>query len=301
MERFVITGGTGTLGGALIEKLLSDGKKQSQIYVFSRDENKQVAMAARYPEINYVVGDVADRDSVYNLLRRGIGTVFHCAALKHVDKGEDNVRALKRVNLEGTINVVDGCVRFKVANMVFFSTDKAVLPINAYGFSKALAEKYVQNVLRESVDDGSYCTNFSIYRWGNVLGSRGSVIEKWVKMINNDQPIFLTDIRMTRFWISIEDAVDYVYRTFRSLNMDIRVCPEIKAYPMTNMLMALEEILGKKADKFVTKPRPGEKIHECLFTSHEHCITSDKSKMYTRVEMIEKLRPIVSQILQKEK
>jgi FlaA1/EpsC-like NDP-sugar epimerase len=301
MERFVITGGTGTLGGALIEKLLSDGKKQEQLYVFSRDENKQVAMAAKYPNINYVVGDVSERDSIYHLLRRGVGTVFHCAALKHVDKGEDNVRAIKLVNLEGTINVVDGCVLFKVPNMVFFSTDKAVLPINAYGYSKALAEKYLQNVLRDSIQDGSYCSNLSIYRWGNVLGSRGSVIEKWVNLISEGKPIFLTDLRMTRFWISIEDAVDYVYRTFRSTGVDVRVCPEIKAYPMTMMLSVLEEIMGKKGEKFVTKPRPGEKIHECLFTSHEHCITSDKSKQYTREEMIEKLRPIVSTILSQGK
>jgi FlaA1/EpsC-like NDP-sugar epimerase len=214
-----------------------------------------------------------------------------------VDKGEDNVRALKRVNLDGTINVVDACLRFRIANMVFFSTDKAVLPINAYGLSKALAEKYVQNVLRESIYDGTYCTNLSIYRWGNVLGSRGSVIETWTKLINSGMTIKITDERMTRFWISIEDAVDYVYSTFRSTNTDIRVCPEIRAFPMILMAEVLMDIIDQRSPIIFTKPRAGEKIHECLYTSHEHCITSDTSKQYTHAEMASKIRPIVAQIL----
>lgn len=298
MKRYAITGGTGTLGKALVEKLIESGIDQKAIWVFSRDENKQAKMGFIYPEINYIVGDVSDLDSVHNLVgRRKLYTVFHCAALKHVDRGEHNVGALKRVNIDGTINVLNECVRNKVDHFVFFSTDKAVLPINAYGFSKAFAEKYVQNMMRTSLANGFIDTNSSIYRWGNVIGSRGSVIETWVNLIKTGNDIALTDPRMTRFWITIEDAVNYVLETYWKTELDPRVCPAIKAAPLIEIITALEKIINKKVHVKTTGIRDGEKLHECLWTSHDYCITSNTSPQYTHDELVEKLSPIVYKIL----
>jgi UDP-N-acetylglucosamine 4,6-dehydratase/5-epimerase len=294
MKRYAITGGTGTLGTALLEKMLRSGIAEDQIIIFSRDENKQKKMASQYPEVTFVLGDVSHRESCRDLVsHHKIHTIFHCAALKHVDKGEDNVSALKRVNIDGTSFMLDEAIKSGVEHFVMFSTDKAVLPINAYGLSKGFAEKYIQYRMKSNRPS----INASIYRWGNIIGSRGSVIEKWVDLINICNDIHLTDARMTRFWLTIEEAVDYVWETYQKVDFEPRICPTIKAYPLVGVITCLEEIIGKKSNCIVTGIRAGEKIHECLLSTHDYCITSNSSPQYTHDELVEKLRPVVYKIL----
>ena len=287
MTDYFITGGSGTLGEAFTRKAIENGKT---VTCFSRCELKQKQLAFRLNSklVKYVIGDIRDAKAI-NRAMRGHTSVFHFAALKHVDTCEVHPEEAMKTNVQGTINVLDACENNKVASLVFSSTDKAVDPINAYGYSKALGEKLVL------ARNGSFDVN--VYRWGNVIGSRGSVIPMIVKTLISETPhVKLTDLEMTRFWIKIQDAVDFIWSTFRD-NKDQVLVPKIKAATLPAIVEASAKILGVKSYEVkIIGNRGGEKLHERLWSAHEKADSFDSSYhgyAFTNDELIEYLKPLV--------
>lgn len=281
MRHLLITGGTGTLGTALLNQAIKSNKFK-YITVFSRDENKQQQMRKHYPDVDFVLGDITGK-----LHFHGVTDVFHCAALKHVDLGESQPAAFADTNYFGTVNLFRHCLKTAVENFAFFSTDKAVLPINAYGFTKALAEKY----LMANRDHG---TNVSIYRWGNIVGSRGSVIPSFARKMEVGEVIPVTHMNMSRFWLTIHDAAEFVMDTFEKEHAELPlICPKIKAAKLTEVIDAIGYITGLPYSIEEVGIRPGEKIHECLKSDHDGCIRSDNCEQYTMEELIDLIRPSI--------
>jgi FlaA1/EpsC-like NDP-sugar epimerase len=210
-------------------------------------------------------------------------TIFHCAALKHVDIGESFPDEFYETNYVGTRNIFEFSRNNGCNNFIFFSTDKAVLPINAYGYSKAMAEKYI-----------SAHGTAKIYRWGNIIGSRGSVIQSFVSSIKQGKDVSVTDDRMTRFWLTIDEAIDFVLSTYENSTYENPIIhPLIKSSSVIEVIDAICEILGKKVNVKITGIRPGEKLHECLRTGHDYCIRSDNCARYSKDELKEKLNKYI--------
>ena len=270
--RSIVIGGTGTLGSVLIDKLLKAGHEVS---CFSRDELKQQEMKKTYPEVKFIIGDIRDKYSLPDLT--GYTNTFHVAALKHVDVLENSVREGILTNVIETMNVVDKAIECKVKNVAFCTTDKAVLPINCYGYTKGLAEKYIHSKRLAAPN-----TNFTIFRWGNVIGSRGSVIPDFIKAIKANEPIKLTNPQMTRFWIKIDDAANFMMENVGNRSRAV-LLPPMKACPVLLVIQVLAEHFGTEKREFdQIGIRPGEKIHECIYTAHPPatCINSDSAHNY---------------------
>lgn len=276
MTRTVIFGGTGTLGRALAKIL------HGEITVVSRCEIKQKEMKKEFPDIKFVVGDIAS-DTWMAKLQGPYGICYNLAAMKHVEVCEDNVESCIRTNLMGTINTYDWA-RSNCDRYVFSSTDKAVLPINAYGYAKALSVKYL-------MDMNKIYENVSICAWGNVMASRGSVIHAFKKSLLEDGVVRITDTRMTRFWINIEDVADFMaYKSYETTVDELHI-PEMKASKVLDLAHATADVLGvKKFDVEVIGIRPGEKLHECLRTGHDYCLTSNTCAQYSYDELKEIVR-----------
>lgn len=289
-SRILILGGTGTLGKALA-RTLSDEYPGVSITVLSRDEHKQAQMKRELPNIKYVLGDIRDYGSIYrHFYQKDI--VFHVAALKHVDVLEENVDECIKTNVTGTQNAAAAAVQANVKYFIFSSTDKAVDPINIYGYSKAISEK----ILFFHNKAGIGLTKFSVYRWGNVIGSQGSVIPIFAKAIKLTGIATVTDPSMTRFWLPIEWAVRYMLRTFADAHLDrAMICPNMKTANVTEIVTAIGKILGKDGVSLAIKGiRAGEKIHEAMVTQHSlERASSDNCERYTEHELIEILRPVV--------
>jgi UDP-N-acetylglucosamine 4,6-dehydratase len=284
--KYLIVGGTGTLGTCLIEKLLAE---RQEVTCFSRDELKQQDMKQLYPEVRYVIGDVRDKPSLLTVMP-GHDVVFHVAALKHVDVLEGNPTESIKTNILGTINVAEAAMESGVKHLVFSSTDKAVLPINVYGMSKAISERYLLGLNRSQEK-----TRFAVYRWGNVLGSRGSAVHGFAKCLREHGGVKITDARMSRFWIHIEDAVDFMLKTYVDAPSDRPLIPPMKAAKVLDLAAALAEMMGlKKYDISFLGIRPGEKIHECLDSNHDQCLRSDTAEQYTKKELVKMLRRVVT-------
>lgn len=285
--KHLIIGGTGTLGRAVVSQLTREHPSH-EIIVFSRGELEQQRMRVQYPHLKYVIGDIRDYAAVCEAMR-GVNVAYHFAALKHVDVVEANPLEAVKTNIDGTRNIAEAAVDCGVENLVFSSTDKAVLPINIYGMTKAIAEKYLLS--RET------STNFSVYRWGNVVGSRGSAIPIFVNQLLSGRPVTLTDERMTRFWIRIETAAKYLLETFHDRQLKGVRIPEMKAAKVTRVIDAIGAILGVDPQYEITGIRPGEKVHECLYTSHEHCLNSNTAPQYSDEELKALLAPTVQEIV----
>jgi UDP-N-acetylglucosamine 4,6-dehydratase len=282
--KIVIVGGTGTLGTCLVEKL----HVEHEITVLSRDELKQQEMRRRFPTVRFVLGDIRDKESLkYAFL--GADTVFHVAALKHVDVLEANPTEAIKTNVLGTINVAEVAMAQGVKHVVFSSTDKAVLAINTYGMTKALSERYLL-----SLNGRQEQTRFAVYRWGNVLGSRGSVIHTFAECLKGDGHIRITDPRMTRFWIHIEDAVDFMIRSYQDAALDQPMVPKMKAASVLEIAQTMAKLLGRKDMKMsFVGMRPGEKIHETLLSSHDACVRSDTAAKFTESELSDMLERVM--------
>lgn len=289
---YLILGGTGTLGKALTRELLM--KPESRVTIFSRDELKQQEMRAEYrsdSRLSFAVGDIRDRDALRSVMGRGFESVLHVAALKHVDVLEANPEESVKTNILGTINAADAAVEARIPYFAFSSTDKAVDPINVYGFSKAISEKLL--FARNNRPGG--ITRFSVYRWGNVVGSRGSAIHAFAKGLKERGQVDITHSDMTRFWIRIEDAAHYMIRSFRSAFMSEPMLPPIKAAPVLTVVDVIAELLGvKDMEVNFIGMRPGEKMHEALKSAHANApLTSDGGPQYTRDELKALIRPIL--------
>jgi UDP-glucose 4-epimerase len=206
----MVTGGTGSFGNAVIKRFLETNVKE--IRIFSRDEKKQEDMRIFFnnPKLKFYLGDVRNYDSIHEATR-GVNYIFHAAALKQVPSCEFYPMEAVRTNILGASNLMDAAIANKVERVIVLSTDKAVYPINAMGLSKAMMEKLMVSKAR-MIGDGQ--TVFSATRYGNVMASRGSVIPLFVEQLKENKPITITDPRMTRFLMSLENSVDLVLHTF---------------------------------------------------------------------------------------
>ena len=285
----LITGGTGSFGNAVLRRFLDSDIKE--IRIFSRDEKKQDDMRHRLqatrPEVagkvKFYIGDVRNRDSV-DAVMTGVDYIFSAAALKQVPSCEFFPMEAVRTNIEGTNNVLLSAIAHNVKNVVVLSTDKAAYPINAMGMSKALMEKVAQARGRELGDDGK--TTICCTRYGNVMASRGSVIPLWVNQMEQGNPITITDPNMTRFMMTLDDAVDLVVYAFtHGKNGDLFV-QKAPAATLDTLAQALKETYAKVNPKYgetevkVIGTRHGEKLYETLVTREEMMRAEDMGGYY---------------------
>ena len=286
-----ILGGTGTLGTALVKEM-STFWPDTEITIVSRDEHKQAAMKRSFPLCKYAIGDIRSASDIGKYINNR-DVVFHVAALKHVDIMEANPLECLKTNLMGTMGVADVASIYGVKNFVFSSTDKAVDPINTYGYAKALAEKYLFNKNLEQSN-----TKMSVYRWGNVLGSNGSVIPLFAKTLKESKCAYVTDTEMTRFWIPIELAVKYMILTYREACSDMAmVPPTMKSASVLEIVDAIADVIGVEDYRIIkTGLRAGEKMHEVLFSQwDERHISSNTSPKYTHDELVNMLEPLLKE------
>lgn len=273
--RILITGGTGSFGSKMIQKLVGDPEVEL-IRVFSRDEKKQYDMRTTInsDKIEYVIGDMRDFDSVESAMK-GIDTIFHAAALKQVPTGEFFPSEMIKTNVLGTQNLVRAVDRTdSIKKAVLLSTDKAVFPINTMGITKALAEK-----LFNSKSD-SKNTIFNIVRYGNVMASRGSVIPLFVEKLLAGNPITITDPNMTRFMLSLDDAIDLVLFAIQNGKSGDLFVKKAPAATVGNIALALSQIFNVEYKPDVIGVRAGEKIHETLVTQGELSRSQDMEDYY---------------------
>lgn len=278
--RILITGITGTLGRKVSKSLLDYGH---EIIGYSRDEQKQ-RLIPSHDKLTLYLGDVRDKDRIAEA-SRGCDAIFHLAALKCVDTLESNPDESIKTNLVGTNNVLHAQRVNSIPRIVFTSTDKAVYPINAYGKSKALAEDLV---LRNS--------NNIVCRYGNVLASRGSVLPFFVEKIRNDHPVEITDPRMTRFWMTQDEATDFVVTCGLSDNATGLNLPNVQSASLPSIALAIGDILGKEITVKEIGIRPGEKMHEHLRTEEEGGVicSNDRSYFFSRNDLYKKLKGLIN-------
>ena len=279
-KRILVTGGTGSFGNEFVKSLISDsaGELDCEIVVFSRDEAKQFFMRNAFFEdkrLRFIIGDIRDKSSI-DIACKGVDCLFHAAALKQVPSCEFFPWEAVRTNIEGTKNVIDSIFSRSIRRAVFLSTDKAVYPVNAMGLTKALMEKLVTAASRES--DGS--SVLSLTRYGNVLGSRGSVIPFFLEKISGGRPLTITDPRMTRFLMKLEEAIDLVlYAMCEAQNGEILVRKSSAA-----SLATISEAFNLLFDDIqidIVGRRNGEKLHETLVSSEEMARTIDNAEYFS--------------------
>ncbi|EGR1335481.1 NAD-dependent epimerase/dehydratase family protein [Vibrio parahaemolyticus] len=273
----LITGGTGSFGNAVLDRFLETDIKE--IRIFSRDEKKQDDMRKKYnsPKLKFYIGDVRDYNSILSATR-GVNFVYHAAALKQVPSCEFHPMEAVKTNVLGTENVLEACIANEVSRVVCLSTDKAVYPINAMGISKAMMEKVIVAKSR-NVDPNK--TVISATRYGNVMASRGSVIPLFLRQIMNGDPITITDPNMTRFMMTLNDAVDLVLHAFtHGINGDIFV-QKAPAATIEVLVKALKEITSKPDHQVnVIGTRHGEKLFEALCSREEMFVAEDQGGYY---------------------
>jgi UDP-glucose 4-epimerase len=271
-KKLLITGGTGSFGNAVLRRFLDSDI--AEIRIFSRDEKKQDDMRKRYnhPKLKFYVGDVRDERSVASVMR-GVDYVFHAAALKQVPSCEFYPMQAVRTNVLGTENVLEAAIEAKVQRVVCLSTDKAVYPINAMGISKAMMEKVMVATSRNLEKSGTVICGT---RYGNVMASRGSVIPLFVEQVLAGMPITITDPSMTRFMMTLEDAVDLVLYAFtEGRNGDIFV-QKAPAATVQVLATALLKLMGKPNHPIhVMGTRHGEKLYEALLGKEEMANAED--------------------------
>lgn len=256
----MITGGTGSLGHILVRKLF-DNFIAKKVIVYSRDEFKQSVMAEELHEdrLRFFIGDVRDRSRLSRALR-GVDYVIHAAALKRVPALEYNPTEAIKTNVTGTMNVAEACVGGDVSAAVLISTDKAVNPINLYGATKLTAEKIftAANAIGK--------TQFSSVRYGNVIGSRGSVMPLYQRLVKENKPLPVTHQDMTRFWITLDEAADLVFFALKHSDHSGKVIvPQIPSMKIVDVAKAT----GPDSEIVFTGRRAGEKLHETLIAEDE--------------------------------
>ncbi len=259
----LITGGTGSLGKALIGYLMENTKVR-RIAVYSRDELKQHNLRNEIGEddrLRWFIGDVRDLERLKRALH-GVNFVIHAAALKQVDTGEYNPMEFIKTNVLGSQNVIDASIEAGVQKVVALSTDKASSPINLYGATKLTADKLF--IAANNYSQG-YGTSFAVVRYGNVMGSRGSVIPFWKSLAEAGQPLPITDLRMTRFWISIEQAVQFVMDSLEMMFGGELYVPRIPSMRIIDLASAV----APSAKLEEVGMRPGEKLHEEMISADD--------------------------------
>lgn len=270
-KTLLITGGTGSFGNAVMEKFLNSDIKE--IRIFSRDEKKQDDMRKLYKndKLKFYVGDVRDIASVKNAMY-GVDYIFHAAALKQVPSCEFFPLEAVKTNIVGTDNVLTAAIDCGVKKVICLSTDKAAYPINAMGISKAMMEKVF--VARSKTVDPNR-TLICGTRYGNVMASRGSVIPLFVEQIKNRQPITVTDPNMTRFLMSLKEAVDLVLFAFQNAQTGDIMVQKSPASTIGDLAQALKELFNADNEIKIIGTRHGEKRYETLLTKEEYVVAED--------------------------
>lgn len=277
-KTLLITGGTGSFGNAVLNRFLNDDRFR-EIRIFSRDEKKQDDMRHRLnsPKVKFYIGDVRDKRSVDGAMM-GVDFVFHAAALKQVPSCEFFPIQAVKTNVFGTENVIDSAVEQGVKNVVVLSTDKAAYPINAMGISKAMMEKVAIAKGRALGQDAT--TTICCTRYGNVMASRGSVIPLWVSQLKAGNDLTITDANMTRFMMTLEDAVDLVLYAFEhGKNGDLFV-QKAPAANLNTLASALIELYQARVSIRSIGTRHGEKLYETLVTREEMANSIDMDRYY---------------------
>ncbi len=273
----LITGGTGSFGNAVLRRFLKT-EEFAESRIFSRDEKKQDDMRQFYnnDRIKFFIGDVRDKYSV-DYVMYGVDNVFHAAALKQVPSCEFFPMEAIKTNVKGTENVIDSAIKNNVKKLILLSTDKAVYPINAMGMSKAIAEKVMIAKARQiGENDTTLCGT----RYGNVMASRGSVIPLFINQIKNHQAITITDPNMTRFMMTLDDAVDLVLYAFNNgMPGDIFV-QKAPAATIGDLAIVLKEIYNADNEIKIIGVRHGEKIYETLINREEMAKALDLDSYY---------------------
>lgn len=275
-KTLLITGGTGSFGNAVMERFLNSDIKE--IRIFSRDEKKQDDMRKRYKndKLKFYIGDVRDinslKDSMY-----GVDFVFHAAALKQVPSCEFFPLEAVKTNILGTDNVLTAAIGAGVKKVICLSTDKAAYPINAMGISKAMMEK-VFVAKSKTIDPNK--TLICGTRYGNVMASRGSVIPLFIEQIKNDQPITITDPKMTRFLMSLEEAVELVIFAFENAKAGDIMVQKSPASTIGDLAIAVKELFNANNDIKIIGTRHGEKLYETLLTKEEYIVAKDMGGFY---------------------
>ena len=262
-KTILVTGGTGSFGKAYISNLLTSHNLK-KVIVFSRDELKQMEMRNLFsndPRLRFFIGDIRDKERLLRAFS-GVDYIVHAAALKQVDTGEYNPREFILTNIIGSQNVVDAAIDCGVRKIVALSTDKASSPINLYGATKLTADKLFTAA---NVYGANSNTKFSVVRYGNVMGSRGSIIPFFQELASKDLPIPVTDLKMTRFWITLDQAVKFVDEAFSEMNGGELFVPRIPSMKITDLVAAIAP--NSKIEEIGI--RPGEKLHEEMISTDD--------------------------------
>jgi UDP-N-acetylglucosamine 4,6-dehydratase/5-epimerase len=277
----LVTGGTGSFGQAFVEVAL--GYRPQRLVVFSRDELKQFEMARRFspkvhPCLQYLIGDVRDRERLYRALE-GIDFVVHAAALKQVPSCEYNPLEAVKTNVLGAANLIDAAIDRGVQRVIALSTDKAANPINLYGATKLCADKLFTSANNYS---GHHATRFAAVRYGNVVGSRGSVVPLFLAMRKHGV-LPVTDPRMTRFWITIEQGVDFVLKGFQRMRGGEIFVPKIPSMRVVDLARAI----GPECRIETVGIRPGEKLHETLVSEDDARLALEYDEYFAILPSVE--------------
>ena len=275
-KSILITGGTGSLGKALVKRIFELYPEVGRVIIFSRDEQKQFEMAhdypeEKYPQIRFFIGDVRDKSRITRALKN-VDYVIHAAAMKHVPIAEYNPDECVKTNIHGAQNLIDACLETGVQRVVALSTDKACAPINLYGATKLASDKLF---IAANNFKGANPIRFSVVRYGNVMGSNGSVIPFFLKRRHTGQ-LPITDPNMTRFNITLSGGVDMVLHALENAWGGELFVPKIPSYRITDVAKAI----GPNCDMPNVGIRPGEKLHEEMITSSDAMNTWDLGKYY---------------------
>lgn len=274
----LITGGTGSFGRAFTKMLLTKYKKIKKLIIFSRDEFKQYELKKIFPEkkykcIRYFLGDIRDLKRL-NLAFKGVDYVLHAAALKQVDTAEYNPFEFINTNIIGAQNVIEAAIQNNVKKVVALSTDKACSPINLYGATKLCSDKLF--ISSNNMVPAKNETSFSVVRYGNVFASRGSVIPFFLQLNKNKKPFTLTDPEMTRFNISMDEAIQTVIWSFKNSKGSELIVPKLKSFRVIDLIKSI----NIKPKIKVIGIRVGEKIHEELISKSDSRLAIDVGKYY---------------------
>ena len=275
-KTLLITGGTGSFGNAVLKRFLNT--EINEIRIFSRDEKKQDGMRRLYKndKIKFYIGDVRDIASIRNAMH-GVDYLFHAAALKQVPSCEFFPLEAVKTNVLGTDNVLTAAIEYGVKRVICLSTDKAAYPINAMGISKAMMEKvFVAKSKTVDPDKTLICGT----RYGNVMASRGSVIPLFVEQIKSGQSLTVTDPNMTRFLMSLEEAIELVIFSFKNAEAGDIMVQKAPASTIGDLAQAIKEIFNASNEIKIIGTRHGEKLYETLLTKEEHAAAQDLGKFY---------------------